>query len=192
MQALQTATIASALPFSVALLGAFWGFGKALVIDGAKRQITSIHPPAEAGNTDWRQRLANLLAYPADGRVQDFQREVVFPAMHSFAQALNEHDVRTQITNHINEDGALRLEVAQGTEIDFAYEVRVKSHPKPDQPLSGKALEEMVGGEIFYRAEVHLIEGGQDYDIMGWSQEQVVLDMLNQYETHLHFLHTVR
>ena len=37
----------------------------------------------------------------------------------------------------------------------------------------------MKQDQIFYRAEVHLIEGGQDYDIMGWSQEQVVLDMLN-------------
>jgi choline/glycine/proline betaine transport protein len=50
----------------------------------------------------------------------------------------------------------------------------------------------MKQDQVFYRAEVHLIEGGQDYDIMGWSQEQVVLDMLNQYETHLQFLHTVR
>ena len=192
LQALQTATIASALPFSIALLGAFWGFGKALMIDGAKRQVTSIHPPAEAGDADWRQRLANLLSYPADTSVQDFQREVVFPAMHSFAQELNDHDVRTQIINHINERGSLRLEVAQGNEIDFAYEVRMRRHPKPDQPLAGKALEDMSENEIFYRAEVHLVEGGQDYDVMGWSEEQVVLDMLNQYETHLHFLHTVR
>ena len=162
------------------------------MIDGAKRQVTSIHPPAEAGDADWRQRLANLLSYPADSSVQDFQREVVFPAMHSFAQELNDHDVRTQIINHINERGSLRLEVAQGNEIDFAYEVRMRRHPKPDQPLAGKALEDMSDSEIFYRAEVHLVEGGQDYDVMGWSEEQVVLDMLNQYETHLHFLHTVR
>ena len=64
LQALQTATIASALPFSVALLGAFWGFGKALLVDGAKRQVVPIHPPVEAWDPEWRQRLANLLAYP--------------------------------------------------------------------------------------------------------------------------------
>ena len=40
--------------------------------------------------------------------------------------------------------------------------------------------------------EVHLAEGGQDYDVMGWSQEQIIVDILNQYEDHLHFLHTVR
>lgn len=47
LQALQTATIASALPFAIALLGAFWGFGRALLADGAKRQSHSTHvPPA--------------------------------------------------------------------------------------------------------------------------------------------------
>ena len=25
---------------------------------------------------------------------------------------------------------------------------------------------------------------------MGWSQEQIIVDILNQYEDHLHFLHT--
>ena len=192
LQALQTATIASALPFSLALLGAFWGFGKALMVDGAKRQVTSMHPPAEAGATDWRKRLTRLLAYPGKAVVQDFQRGVVFPAMHSFAQELNEHDVRTNIVNQVNERGSLRLEVAQGEEIDFVYEVQVWRHPLPDRSVAGKALEDLPEDAIFYGAEVHLAEGGQDYDIMGWTQEQVVLDMLNQYETHLHFLRTVR
>jgi len=192
LQALQTATIASALPFSVALLGAFWGFGKALLVDGAKRQVVSIHPPVEAGDPEWRQRLANLLAYPADASVQSFERDVVFPAMQSFAEELNGHGIRTQIGDHIAEEGILRLEVAHGEEIDFVYQVNLRGHPLPDQSLSGKSLEDMKQDQIFYRAEVHLIEGGQDYDIMGWSQEQVVLDMLNQYETHLQFLHTVR
>ena len=62
----------------------------------------------------------------------------------------------------------------------------------PDDSLTGKSIDEMTEDEKFYRAEVHLMEGGQDYDIMGWNEEQVVGDILNQYENHLHFLHTVR
>ncbi|EMD5657114.1 TPA: glycine/betaine ABC transporter [Klebsiella pneumoniae] len=43
-----------------------------------------------------------------------------------------------------------------------------------------------------YRAEVYLKEGGQNYDVMGWNQEQLINDILDQYEKHLHFLHLVR
>ena len=44
----------------------------------------------------------------------------------------------------------------------------------------------------YYHAEVHLREGGQDYDIMGWSLPSIINDVLDQYERHLHFLHAVR
>jgi choline/glycine/proline betaine transport protein len=44
----------------------------------------------------------------------------------------------------------------------------------------------------YFRAEVHLREGGQDYDIMGWSREDVIGDILDQYQRHLHYLHMVR
>lgn len=44
----------------------------------------------------------------------------------------------------------------------------------------------------FYRAEVHLREGGQDYDVMNWTREQVIADVLDQYEKHLHFLDLMR
>ncbi|KAB7988583.1 hypothetical protein GCL01_26020 [Klebsiella pneumoniae] len=43
-----------------------------------------------------------------------------------------------------------------------------------------------------HRAEVYLKEGGQNYDVMGWNQEQLINDILDQYEKHLHFLHLVR
>ena len=43
----------------------------------------------------------------------------------------------------------------------------------------------------YYRAEVYLKEGGQDYDIMGWSEAQIIHDILDQYEKHIHFIHIV-
>ncbi len=44
----------------------------------------------------------------------------------------------------------------------------------------------------YFRAEVHLLEGGQDYDIMSWLREEVIEDILDQYEQHMHFLHVIR
>ncbi|MNV94388.1 High-affinity choline transport protein [compost metagenome] len=44
----------------------------------------------------------------------------------------------------------------------------------------------------YYRAEVHLSEGSQDYDLMGYTKEQIINDILDQYERHMQFLHLVR
>lgn len=38
----------------------------------------------------------------------------------------------------------------------------------------------------------YLREGGQGYDIMDWSAEQVIEDVIEQYEKHMHFLSNVR
>jgi choline/glycine/proline betaine transport protein len=191
LASLQTAAIASALPFSLALLGAIWGFGKALGLDSAKREIQSISPYT-ASPADWRQRLQLLLAYPEDTSVQKFQREVVLPVLREFGSELQSHGLETRVVNQIGESASVRLEVMHGSEPEFIYEVRCRAHPMPDESLAVVALQDIGSEEKFYRAEVHLSEGGQDYDIMGWDRDQVTLDVLRQYEQHMHFLHTLR
>ena len=47
-------------------------------------------------------------------------------------------------------------------------------------------------GLRYYRAEVHLTEGGQDYDIMSWSVNVIINDVIDQYHKHMHFLHLLR
>jgi choline/glycine/proline betaine transport protein len=44
----------------------------------------------------------------------------------------------------------------------------------------------------YYRVEVHIGDGGQGYDLAGYSKEQVIADILDQYERHMFFLHTQR
>jgi choline/glycine/proline betaine transport protein len=189
LQALQTATIASALPFAVAMLGAFWGFGRAILADGAKRNALSIHAPPVMAAEGWRERLRLLLDYPDDQTVKAFQHNTVQPAMQSFAGELAERGVSATVA--AQDDGlSVKLEVSHGGERDFVYEVRARNHPLPDTSIG--VVESHIKDAEFYRAEVHLAEGGQDYDVMGWSQEQIVVDILSRYEDHLHFLHTVR
>ena len=44
------------------------------------------------------------------------------------------------------------------------------------------------GGDRYYRLEVHLRDGGQGYDVMGYTRAQLIDDVLDQYERHLEFL----
>ena len=75
-----------------------------------------------------------------------------------------------------------------GEETDFSYQVYPRAYLQPSFTLDEDDEEERK----YFRAEVFLREGGQDYDIMGWSKEQVIADIVSQYEKHLHFLHMVR
>jgi choline/glycine/proline betaine transport protein len=190
LSSLQTAAIASALPFSVALLGAIWGFARALSVDSIQRNTQSVSP-VPSGSDDWRERLSNLLTFPEDQSVQRFLHDEVAPALRDFANELKRHDVDATVTEQAD-DGSVRLEVLSGGEIDFVYEVFCRAHAMPDERLAGEAIAAMADDDRFYRAEVHLSQGGQDYCIMGWTRAQITHDVLSQYENHLQFLTSMR
>ena len=191
LSSLQTAAIASALPFSLALLGAMWGFARALSVDASQRSAASVSPVI-GGTSEWRERLANVLSFPEDRSVRRFLRDEVAPALRDFARELQLHDQEARVTEPLEKGSGVRLEVLNGGEIDFVYEVRCRPHAMLDARLAGEALSSMADGDRYYRAEVHLSQGGQDYCIMGWSQDQIIHDILGQYENHLQFLHSMR
>ncbi len=185
LSALQTAAIASALPFSVIILVAMWGFLRALSADHAKRQALLIgNALATPDGAHWRERLRGLLRYPDQEDVQTFIREVVRPALLEFAGEIRRHG-REALVEDV--DGGAQIVVSHPNAIDFRYAVLPRWHARPGGGASG-ALQ----GDGYYRAEVHLGEGGQDYDVMDWTTEQLLQDLLAQYERHLQFLHALR
>ncbi|MDA8962300.1 choline transporter, partial [Congregibacter sp.] len=136
--------------------------------------------------------LSNLLDFPEDQSVRQFLKEQVAPALREFVRELESHEVAATVTERSDDQPAVRMEVLNGGEIDFVYEVRSRVHAMPDERLAGEAISSMAEGDRYYRAEVHLSQGGQDYCIMGWTREQISHDVLSQYENHLHFLTTMR
>ncbi|AHL75348.1 choline transporter [Stutzerimonas stutzeri] len=189
LSALQTATIASALPFTLTLLLSMWGLLKALRLDAAKRvlrhQAPNISPSAPSPAGGWHRRLHNLVSFPPEEEVAHFIDEVVDKAFSEVAAQMAREGFETAVSR--GKDVRIRLEIIHAEQTEFVYEVRSKEYTKPSF-APGSTHEEMQ----YYRAEVYLKEGGQDYDLMGWKKDEVIGDILDQYEKHMHFLHMVR
>ncbi|MBX9756049.1 MAG: choline BCCT transporter BetT [Pseudomonadaceae bacterium] len=192
LKALQTATIASALPFACVLLAAIWGLFKALRLDAAKRGLHQQPRNSGAVNANqggWQRRLRNIAMLPRRSHVNRFISEVVLPACNEVCGELHKQGLQASV--HSGEDGRTWLAVQHGAEVDFRYEVRPRALNQPNFNLHDSSAQPAETRKYF-RAEVHLSEGGQDYDLMGWAREEVIGDILDQYERHLHFLHLVR
>lgn len=193
MKALQVVTIASALPFAIILLMSMYGLLKALRIDAWKRdskQIATIAPTAARNPIPWQRRLRNIAYFPKRSQVKRFMTEVIYPAMEMVEQELAKQN--TPSHTRADEDDRVRFEVDLGQELNFVYEVRARPYLQPAFALAGMSASDKAEEQKYYRAVVYLKEGGQDYDVMGWNQEQIINDILDQYEKHLHFLHIVR
>ncbi|AZY49378.1 choline transporter [Bordetella avium] len=190
LKALQTATIASALPFSIVILVSVYGLIKALRLDSAKRRLRyhrtsrgAVRPNAE----NWQRRIRNMVMMPRRAHVQRFISDVARPAMDDVAEELGKEGYVCKVED--GAEGQVSLHVAHhGEYLDFSYSVIPVAEIRPSLTPEDALDEEE---RRYFRAEVHLGEGGQDYDIMGWSRAEVIGDILDQYERHRHYLHVV-
>ncbi len=198
LAALQTATIASALPFSIVLLIACYGLIKALRIEAFKREsltVTNLAPRESLVHVPWQRRLRAMVQFPRRAHVNRFIEDVVVPAFGDVGEELEKQGISTQV--HRDEQaGRARLEVFHGEEVDFLYEVRPRAYVQPTflvtETKRTEKEDDVQEEKKYFRAEVHLREGGQNYDVMGWTKDQIINDILDQYEKHMHFLHLVR
>ncbi|WP_109511202.1 choline BCCT transporter BetT [Pseudomonas ovata] len=187
LKALQTATIASALPFTIALLFSMRGLLKALKLDATKRGLRhhALSPSAARTPGSWQRRLRNMAMFPRRSHVVRFISEVAKPACLSVAEEWRRQGYSCSVED--GEDGRVQLTVGPADNPEYLYEVRPQAYAMPSFVMGDTQSEERK----YFRAEVHLREGGQDHDVMGWSKEDVIGDILDQYERHMHYLHLV-
>ena len=191
LRALQTATMVIALPFVIVLLFAAYGLLKALAIDAAKRDSqlnATLAPHVGSKPISWQKRLKNQIHFPRRTQVEMFIKTTVLSAMEAVAREIDSQNAAGIRVEVDEESLSPKLHIMHGDERDFLYQV----YPRPFLPPSFVVDSEREDERRYYRAEVFLSEGGQDYDLVGWTQDQIIADIVDQYEKHMHFLHMVR
>ena len=186
--ALQSATMMSALPVTFIMLLICWGLVKALRLDVIKMnalQEARITPRAIQNPRSWQQRLGLIMHYPhTETEVKQYIQTEVSKAFQSVQKEFQRR--KLTVTIRPIADG-LELRVDHHDEINFIYQVVIRETVPPS------FMPEMTADEIsYYQAEVFLKEGGQNYDVMDWTSDDLLQDIIDQYERHLHFLSLVR
>lgn len=188
--ALQTATILSALPFSLVLIFMIRALFRSLNLDYQKRMslLYSMNttPPSttSSDSENWMDRVDMIASLPEAKKVREFIDVTVRAAFEAVSDAMGARGYQTQMREG---DDRLSLEIMHGDEINFIYQIKMRRLQRPEFVYASKKKE-----EHYYRAEVYLREGGQNYCIVGYSEEQIINDVLDHYEKHRHFLNMVR
>lgn len=191
LRALEAAAITSALPFAVIMLIAAFGMWRALRIESHKQGSLKTHMKGARTNSDnhkgaWQNRLSGLVGFADKDKVWNYITGTVHPALNKLQVALVEKRWPAEVTLD-DANSRVYIEVKQEDHIDFFYEVRLREHELPDYayPLLRQSSEQT---EYYATAEVFLRQGGQEYDIFGYSEKDLLDDVLNQFENHLAFL----
>ncbi|ORU24614.1 choline transporter, partial [Francisella tularensis subsp. holarctica] len=125
-------------------------------------------------DTSWQKRLAAIAAKPTKTQAIEFLQQVVTPAVLEVATEMQKNAINTEITKD-DEHVQLIIRIQSGD--DFVYSVMLRSY------------QTKADNDTYNRVEVLLGHSGQYYDIIGYSKEQVIADIINQYDKHLHYLH---
>lgn len=148
-------------------------------------QQARITPRAIQNPRSWQQRLGLIMHYPhSEQEIQHYIDSEVFNAFKSVQKEFQRRQLEVSIQSI---DGGMELRVDHHNEINFVYQVVAQETVPPS------FMAEAMPNEVkYYQAEVFLREGGQNYDVMDWTSEDLLQDIIDQYERHLHFLSLVR
>ena len=189
LAALQTAAISSALPLIIVMFLVCYGLMKALHAEPSVRGVRPIATssvPVAGGSKAWQSRLKAMLGRFKEGEAQAYLETTARQAMEEvLAQLTTQNILHAEIEA---EENLIRLTAGQGEEFDFLYEIKLREYSLPS--IAFPELPTKKSERNYWRAEVTLLEGAQQYDVAGYSKEELMSDILTQFENHLHLLHT--
>ena len=184
LKALQTAALASALPFAVVMLFICYGLLRALQMEtkgsAMDLSIAADSPPATAG-LSWQQRLANITGFYGKPEIAAFLAGTARPALDAVAAQMQESGLVPEASEG---EGRLELNVPHGDRGVFRYTIRARSFRSPS--FAWAETDGQVPESRHYRAMAFSSEGDQQHDVTGYTRDQLINDLLNRYARFRH------
>ena len=184
LQALQTAAIASALPFAVVMVFICYGLLRALQTEGQEGMDLSAagSDPIAETPLSWQQRLATITRFHDKREVAAFLADTAGPALDAVAAQMRESDLLPTL---VQDENQVELRIPHGDRGEFSYSVRARGFRAASfaWAASRKANEQ---DRLHYRAVAHSSTGEPPHDVTGYSDEQLINDLLNRYARFRH------
>ncbi|MDC9605006.1 choline transporter [Xenorhabdus griffiniae] len=193
--ALQNTTVIMGLPFSFVIFFVMAGLYKSLRVEDFRKasslQNTSPTLMHDNGSLNWKQRLSRMMHFPGTKNTQRMLDMVCRPAMLEVAKELVVRGAKVQFNALPAKENKwlnpLELIVDLGDEQNFIYQIWPQRYSVPGFTYRARA-----GKSHYYRLETFLMEGTQGNDLMDYTKEQIISDILDHYEKHLNFIHLNR
>ncbi len=184
LEALQTAALASALPFAVIMLFICYGLLRALQTEpkGSSMDLSiAANAPPDSDGLSWQQRLASITHFYSKAEITAFMDDTARPALEAVASQFRETGLAPELTHT---DDRLDLTVPHGDRGAFRYTIRARSFRAPSF-----AWAESTGPHPdtrHYRTMAHSSEGDQQHDVSGYTRDQLINDLVKRYARFRH------
>lgn len=182
LKALQAMTLIAALPVALIMLALCYGLWRGLMADHAHYSQDMAPATNFWTGQHWRHRLSHILRQTTETEARQFIAEVVLPALRKVADELRARGVDASVQR--DDDNTVRLTVPTPDQRNFVYGARV-AHKSAPAFLVREAAEPEAQRAHIHEVVTFFEDGRLGYDIEYLHGEEVIADVLRQYERYV-------
>lgn len=180
LEALQSMTLITALPFSLIILMMIVCLVKALSIDKKYyEQEFSVSTVPWSGKF-WKERLKQIVNADARSDVDEFINQIAAEAIHELQQEFMKNGIEAKVTQG-SEPKFVEIEIQYDLVNNFLYGIRRESREVPEYFQSEENLTDSGEGEAYFPL-AYFGDARQGYDVRFFTREELIADILKHYE----------
>lgn len=187
LDSLQTMTLIAAFPFSILMLLFCFNLMKALNID-ARYHSTKFSPSTSywSGRL-WKERLDRIVTYSKKRDVKKFIESNVVPAFQELIAELELKGIQASMTDYDAGKSKIELVIAYDSLMNFKYGVKAQPQTISEYLITEENTPDVDNATV-YLPVTYFNDGRKGYDIQYFTKEEVISDILKQYERFLSIL----
>lgn len=134
----------------------------------------------------WRNRLKRRMSFPTAEETEEFVENTVAPAIDEVAGELRELGLDVTVRRGRHPEYPISfvdLGVSFPGQDDFKYQ----AYPVPGQ-IPNFAVNVNVDRDTYFTLEIFSATGSRGHNILGYSKEQVIADVIDTYDAHVEYM----
>ncbi len=189
---LQTMTLIVALPFAMLMLVMCLSLWKGLNAD-KKYFETKTTPSSVFWTGDkWKDRLSQMLNQTQEKDIVKFLKQTALPAMRELRQELiGVHNLDVEIVQSFDsEEPSVEFIIHKESMRDFMYGIKSVGHEVSEQLIEDQNMPH-IQHSMTYQPMTFFFDGRTGYDVQYMTRNELIADILRQYERYLSLLDDV-
>ncbi len=180
LEALQSMTLITALPFSIIILVMIACLVKALSIDKKYyEQEFSVSTVPWSGKL-WKDRLRQIVKVDSQNDIDSYMRDIAGNAIHELRNEFIKNGIEANI-NQGKEPNFIEIEIRYDLVNNFIYGVRSETKDFPEYFQKEENLSDMEDGQAYFPL-AYFGDARQGYDVRLFTKDELIADILKHYE----------
>jgi len=183
LEALQTMTLITALPFAVIMILFAVSLMKALVIDYRYYEKDLSVSTVPWSGEFWKDRLKTIVSFKTKKAVKIFMEENVLPAFNELKEEFAVNGIDVEI-RYVPDTLKVNLEIHHDIVNNFVYGVKSQKRIVSEYMVADDNLPDL-DNKVTYFPKTYFGDSREGYDVQYFTKNELISDVLKHYDRFL-------